>query len=193
VICPFPQKKYSIIYADPPWAYYGDPNKDQAAGKHYSLMSQEALAALPVRDLLEQKAACFMWATGPRLPEAVEIMRAWGLHFRGVAYVWVKTNNAGKIIQGQGVRPTFVKPTTEFVLVGSTCKTGRPLPLHTEAQGQVILAPRPGNRHSAKPSIVRDKIVELLGDVPRIELFARERTDGWDAWGNEVPEQLISM
>lgn len=182
----WPTRKYQVVLADPPWSYYGDPNKDQAAGKHYSLMATADIAALPVRGLTEKRAACFMWATGPRLPEAIDVMQAWGFHYRGIAYVWVKTSTVGRIISGQGVRPTFVKPTTELVLVGSTCKTGRPLPLLTEGQGQVVLAPRPGNRHSAKPLEIRQRIVELLGDVPRIELFARDRVEGWDAWGNEV-------
>lgn len=184
---PLPSKKYQVILADPPWHYYGDPNKDQAAGKHYSLMSQDALAQIPVKSIAEKKAALFMWATGPRLPQAIELMDRWGFHFRGVAYIWVKTTNSGKIISGQGVRPTFVKPTTEFVLVGSTCKVGRPMSLLTEKQGQVVLAPRPNNKHSAKPTVFRDNITLLLGDVPRIELFAREAPVGWDVWGLEAP------
>ncbi len=178
---------YRVVLADPPWLYYGDPNKDQAAGKHYSMMTQAELCELPVARHVSKPAACFMWATGPRLPEAIDVMRAWGFHYRGIAYVWVKTNASGKIINGQGVRPTFVKPTTELVLAGSTTKTGRPLPLLTEGQAQVLLAPRPGNKHSAKPPEVRHRIVELLGDVPRVELFARDCESGWDVWGNEVP------
>jgi N6-adenosine-specific RNA methylase IME4 len=177
---------YRVVLADPPWMYYGDPDKDQAAGKHYPLMTTRDIGALPVHDIVKRPAVCFMWATGPRLPEAIEVMRNWGFCYRGVAYVWVKTSASGKIIHGQGVRPTFVKPTTEFVLVGSTNARGRALPLLTEGQPQVLLAPRPGNRHSAKPSQVHERIVELLGDVPRIELFARQRVEGWDAWGNEV-------
>ncbi len=179
----FPSKRYDVIYADPPWQYYGDPDKDQAAGKHYPLLSREAIAALPVAALAAPRAALFLWATGPKLPDALAVMEAWGFHFRGIAYVWVKTRADGGIIAGQGVRPTFVKPTTEIVLVGSTCTRGRPLPLLSEAQGQVVLAPR--GRHSEKPDLVRRRIVELLGDRPRIELFARERVPGWDAWGND--------
>lgn len=182
----FPAKQYAVIYADPPWHYYGDPNKDQAAGKHYPLMRNADIAALPVPSITAARAALFLWATGPRLPEAIAVMEAWGFHYRGVASVWVKAAADGHIISGQGVRPTFVKPTTEFLLVGSTCERGRPLPLLTEAQGQVVLAPR--GRHSEKPAVFRDRIVELLGDVPRIELFARARADGWDAWGDEVSE-----
>jgi N6-adenosine-specific RNA methylase IME4 len=180
----FPNRKYEVILADPPWLYYGDPNKDQAAGKHYSLMSTAEIARLPVGSITAPRAALFLWATGPRLPEAIKVMEAWGFHFRGIAYVWVKTARDGHIINGQGVRPTFTKPTSELVLVGSTCRRGRPLSLLTEAQGQIVLASR--GRHSEKPAVFRDKIVELLGDVSRIELFARERVDGWDAWGNEV-------
>lgn len=181
---PFPNETYQVILADPPWLYYGDPNKDQAAGKHYNLLETAQIAALPVRSITAPSAALFLWATGPRLPEAIEVMKAWGFHYRGIAYVWVKTARDGHIINGQGVRPTFTKPTTELLLVGSTCRRGRPLPLHTEAQAQVVLAPR--GRHSEKPAVFRERIVELLGDVPRIELFARQRLDGWDAWGNEV-------
>ena len=181
---PFPNRRYSVIYADPPWHYYGDPNKDQAAAKHYDLMSNADISALPVRSITAPDAALFLWATMPRLPEAIEVMRAWGFHYRGAAYVWVKTARDGHVISGQGVRPTFTKPTTELVLVGSTCRRGRPLPLLTEAQGQVILAPRA--RHSEKPAIFGQRIVELVGDVPRIELFARRRVAGWDAWGNEI-------
>ena len=181
----FPSGPFDVIYADPPWLYYGDPNKDQAAGKHYPLMSTEDIAALPVRAIAATPAVLFLWATGPRLPEAISVMRAWGFHYRGVAYVWVKTRLDGGIISGQGVRPTFTKPTTEFVLVGSTNARGRAFPLLTQSQGQVVLAPR--GRHSQKPAIVRDRIVELLGDRPRIELFARQRVDGWQAWGNEAP------
>ena len=101
--------------------------------------------------------------------------------------MWVKTSNAGKIISGQGVRPTTVKPTTELVLCGTTQKTGRPLPLLTEAMGQVVLAPRPQNVHSRKPPEVRERIDWLYDKgLRRIELFARERVENWDAWGNEV-------
>ena len=187
---PFPAGRYDVIYADPPWPYYGDPAKDQAAGKHYPLMSVAAIAALPVGQIAARPAALFLWATSPRLPEALEVMAAWGFAYRGIAYVWVKTTKDGRIISGQGIRPTFVKATTEYVLVGSTCARGRPIPLLTEGQGQVVLAPR--GRHSEKPAVIRDRIVELLGDRPRIELFARTRVAGWDAWGNELDGPLAS-
>ena len=187
-----PRRDYEIVLADPPWAYFGDPLKPQAAGKHYTLMPTEDICALPVRSFCAKNAVLFLWATGPKLPEALKVMAGWNFHFRGIAFVWIKTSKAGKIINGQGVRPTLVKPTTEFVLAGTTCKTGRPLPLLTEAMGQVLLASRPGEKHSAKPAEIRSRIVELLGDRPRAELFARTQEPGWDVWGLQAPPQILT-
>lgn len=179
---------YRIIYADPPWSYYGDPTKDQAAGKHYQLMSTEDICALPVPRLVGAggDAALFLWCTGPKLDQGLQVLRAWDFHYRGIAYIWIKTTRDGKIISGQGVRPTFVKQMAELVLVGSTNPRGRPFPIHTESQSQYVFAPRPQGIHSRKPKEVRRRIVELCGDLPRIELFARKRVRNWDAWGNEV-------
>jgi site-specific DNA-methyltransferase (adenine-specific) len=179
-----PLSGYSVILADPPWKYYGDPNKDQACGKHYNCMTPEEIAALPVKMLCADRAVVLVWATCPMLDVAMDTIRAWGLHYRGVAYVWVKTRADGGIINGQGVRPTLTKPTTELVLAASTVKRGRPLKILNEGQGQVVLAPR--GEHSKKPDEVQKRIETLLGDVPRLELFARRKRPGWDAWGNEV-------
>jgi N6-adenosine-specific RNA methylase IME4 len=183
-IPPFPRGKFEIVYADPPWFHYGSPIKDAAAAKHYPLMSQEALARLPVRELMASRAALFLWATGPRLHYAIDLVREWRLHFRGVLYVWVKTNRHGKIIRGQGVSPTFTKPTTEFVLAATTMPTGRPFPLLDLAQAQVVLHPR--EEHSRKPAVFRAMIERLCGERSKIELFARESAPGWASWGVEA-------
>jgi len=181
---PFPSKRYDLVYADPPWFYYGSQIKDAAAAKHYPLMDQQELAKLPVRAIMNRRAALFLWSTGPRLNFALDLIERWGLHYRGVAYVWVKVNRKGEPIHGQGVPPTFTKPTTEFVLVATTLPTGRPFPILDFAQPQVVLEPR--GRHSHKPAVFRRRIEELCGDRPRIELFARQSVRGWDAWGAEV-------
>jgi len=181
---PFPAKRYDIVYADPPWYYYGSQVKDAAAAKHYPLMSQDELARLPVRSIMNKRAALFLWSTGPRLNFAIDLIESWGLHYRGVAYVWVKTNRLGKAIRGQGVPPTFTKPTTEFVLVASTVPTGRPFPILDLAQAQVVMEPR--SQHSRKPAVFRRRIEELCGRRSRIELFARESARGWDHWGAEA-------
>lgn len=183
-IPPLPRKRYDIVYVDPPWYYYGSPIKDAAAGKHYPLMSLEELAAIDVRQMLSPRAAVFIWATCPRLNFAFKLIESWKLHYRGVAYVWVKVNREGKIISGQGIPPTFTKPTSELLLVATTNATGRPFPILDLAQPQVVLHPR--GAHSEKPAIFRSLIESLCGRRSRIELFARSRVEGWDAWGAET-------
>ncbi|HYL27090.1 MAG TPA: MT-A70 family methyltransferase, partial [Candidatus Nitrosotalea sp.] len=168
----------------PPWYYYGSPIKDAAAGKHYPLMSLDELAAIDLHRMLNARAAVFLWATCPRLDFALKLIDAWGLHYRGVAYVWVKINKRGEIIVGQGVVPTFTKPTSELLLVATTNATGRPFPIRDLAQAQVVLQPR--GAHSEKPAIFRTLIERLCGRRSRIELFARSRAPGWDVWGAEL-------
>jgi N6-adenosine-specific RNA methylase IME4 len=183
VVPPLPEKRYDIAYVDPPWYYYGSALKDAAAGKHYPLMSLEELAAIEIRRMLNKRAAVFLWATCPRLNFALELIDAWKLHYRGVAYVWVKINRRGEIIAGQGIPPTFTKPTSELLLVATTNATGRPFPILDLAQPQVVLQPR--GAHSEKPAIFRTLIEELCGRRSRIELFARSAAKGWDVWGAE--------
>jgi N6-adenosine-specific RNA methylase IME4 len=184
ILPPLPSQHHDIAYVDPPWFYYGSPIKDAAAAKHYPLMTPEELAALDVRSVLNPRAALFLWATCPRLNFAFALLDAWKLHYRGVAYVWVKTNRRGEIIAGQGVPPTFTKPTTELLLVATTMQTGRPFPIRDLAQAQVVLHPR--GAHSEKPAIFRTLIEDLCGKRSRIELFARSRAPGWHAWGAEL-------
>jgi len=185
---PFPTKRYDVVYADPPWFYYGSQVKDAAAAKHYPLMNQEQLAKLPVRSIMNERAALFLWSTGPRLNFAVDLIERWGLFYRGVAYVWVKINRKGQPIRGQGVPPTFTKPTTEFVLVATTAPTGRPFRILDFAQPQGVMEPR--SQHSRKPAVFRSLIEELCGNRSRIELFARQSARGWDAWGAQAPGNL---
>jgi len=176
---------YDLIYADPPWPMYGSATKDGAAGKHYDLMSIDEICDMPIRALFRgREGALFLWCTCPRADLAFRAIASWGLHYRGVAFVWVKTNKSGAIINGQGVPPTCTKPTTELCLLATLRPRGRPFPLLDCAMGQVVLHGR--GRHSQKPPVIRDKIVSLYGDRPRIELFARARVSGWDAWGMEA-------
>jgi N6-adenosine-specific RNA methylase IME4 len=180
-----PNASYQVIYTDPPWFYYGAEDKMAAAGKHYSLMSDADLKAMPVRHKCADKAVVFMWATCPRLDAAVDLLREWGFHFRGVPFVWVKTRADGAPIGAQGVRPSIVKPLVELVVAGSTEAKGRPLPLLDEAVQQTVFSPR--GRHSEKPVEVRNRIDRLYGPVKRLEMFARGApVAGWDRFGNQL-------
>lgn len=180
--------KYDIAYVDPPWPYYGSATKMAAAGKHYPLMTMEELSALPVRAILSEKAAVFMWVTCPKVDAAIDLLRAWGLNYRGVAYVWIKTRKDGAPMGARGVAPTFTKPLTELVLAATTNRIGRPFPVLDFKQTQTVFAPV--GAHSAKPPEVRLRIERLCGDRPRIELFARGSFPGWGTWGNEVESDI---
>lgn len=191
-----PKEKFDLILCDPPHHYDGDPNKAQAAGKHYDLMTVDQMVeAFDVKSICKKPAVIFMWATGPKLHAAIELMQRWGFYYRGMSYIWLKTTQAGKLINGQGVRPSFVKSLAEFVIVGSTQAKGRPIKFANEASPQTnltgeleaLFAPRPGNKHSKKPYDLYEKLEDLfLPKMKKIELFCREPRDGWSAFGNEV-------
>jgi N6-adenosine-specific RNA methylase IME4 len=178
-----PARRYEVVYADPPWFYDSGKGFMGAAENHYRTVPDADLLAFPMRSLMADRAVLFMWATCPRLDFAVDCLRSWGLHYRGVAAVWAKTTKDGRLMGARGVRPTLVKPTTELLLAATTNRKGRTFPLLTEAMRQVVTAPT--GRHSEKPAVFRDRLVELLGDRPRIELFARTAPAGWDIWGND--------
>ena len=176
---------FNVVIADPPWDHYGSPDKWAAAGKFYGLMTDQALAAIPMSKILARKAVVFMWCTSSSLARAIDLLATWELHYRGVAFVWCKTSQSGRPIGAQGVRPSITKPLTEFVIAGSTQMRGRPLPLASEAIRQTVFAPR--GRHSEKPEEVQIAIEEMYPDMPKAELFARRWRLGWTCWGNELP------
>jgi N6-adenosine-specific RNA methylase IME4 len=179
-----PDQTFDVVLADPPWGYYGAQDKWGAAAKFYETSPDEALLAFPMKRLMAKRSVLFLWATSPRLDLALRCIAAWGLHYRGVAFVWVKTRKDGAPIGAQGVRPSIVKPTVEYVLAASPARTGRPLPLADEAVANVVMAPR--GVHSKKPAEIAARIERLYPDAERLELFCRNPRPGWSAWGDQV-------
>lgn len=174
-------KKYSVIYADPPWKYE-QRTLSGAAEKHYTTMSLDELKQLPVSELAEKDCALFLWATFPQLREALDLISAWGFTYKTVAFVWLKKNKvADSWFYGLGF---WTRGNAEICLLATKGKPKR----HSPAVHQFIISPI--ERHSKKPDEARDKIVQLMGDVPRIELFARQSPEGWDVWGNEVESSI---
>ncbi len=182
---------YSAFLADPPWAYRDSADAGERGAAHkYATMSLANICALPVPRIAADDCALFLWATPPMLREAFAVMDAWGFGYRTIAFTWVKT--AGDRWVSKERRPyldvnlawgmgNWTRANAEHVLLGIR---GRPKRV-SAAVHSVVIAPR--GRHSEKPREVGRRIVELLGDVPRVELFARERSAGWSAWGDEVP------
>lgn len=181
---------YDIIYADPPYRFknYSDdwhrdnPDGSRWVGQQYPISSVDDIAAMPIRDLASKDSCLFLWVTMPHLQNGLAIMNEWGFTYKTTAFTWIKTNkNAGTPFVGMGF---WTRSNAELCLLGTR---GHPVRVN-KAVRQVVMAPR--GRHSAKPPEVRDRIVALLGDLPRIELFARERTPGWAAFGDEVESDV---
>lgn len=176
---PLPNKKYKIIYADPPWEY-DDKSLSHGGGAecHYPTMTQEDICNLPISQLADDDCVLFLWVTLPMLREGLEVIKAWGFEYKTTAFVWIKKNasNIG-YFYGMG---RWTRANSEICLLAVK---GNPKRLRADIS-QLIFAPI--KEHSHKPTEVRLKIVDLCGDLPRIELFARDRFVGWDVWGNET-------
>jgi len=176
-------KKYQIIYADPPWRFRvwnRDTGLGRAAEAHYPTMEFANIKSLTIPS--DKNSVLFLWAYSPQLPEALELIKAWGFEFKTVAFTWAKTFQSGKPYFGLGY---WTRAGSEICLLATKGKNKRV----SAAVPQLLIAPT--REHSRKPDEIRDRIVELMGDLPRIELFARQKTDGWDVWGNEVKSDII--
>lgn len=186
-------KKYQIIYADPPWSYNARDSKKTKFGggamAHYPTMSVDDLKALSIKDISSDNCVLFIWVTFPKLKQGLEIIESWGFIYKTLGFSWHKENKNGSLFFGVG---SYAKSNCEVCLMATRGKVGikedprypDKVVVNSNCVSSAINSRR--EKHSQKPIEIRDRIVELFGDLPRIELFARERVDGWDAWGNEV-------
>ena len=175
----FPNKKYSIIYADPPWSYRDKAvSGNRGAGCKYETQGIDLIASLPVGSISASDCALFMWVTMPKLNECFDVISGWGFEYKTCAFTWVKKNKkSDSWFWGMG---RWTRANAEICLLATK---GKPKRLDA---GVHSVIDSPIRAHSQKPDETRERIVRLLGDVPRIELFARQRHEGWDAWGNEI-------
>ncbi len=183
------KNKYNIIYADPPWQMgYVKGGKTAGSVKGgvplpYPTMTDETIMALPIKDIVAESAFLFLWVTDSRIPKVKALMEAWGFTYNSLAFIWNKVSK-----YKEGVARTTLTPYTrrscEYCFLGTKGKTKGLVQDHYVLQ--FIAWASETRKHSVKPDEVRKRIVKLCGDVPRIELFAREQKEGWDVWGNEV-------
>ena len=166
-------RKYPIIYADPPWRYENPPvgDSNRSIENHYPTMSIEEICALPVQDIAAEDALLYMWATAPKLRECLKVIEAWGFEYR-THIVWVKD----KIGTGYHARNQH-----ELLLIAKRGEMPPPKP--GQQPSSVIEAPR--GAHSEKPSIFAEIIERLYPAVGKIELFCRSPREGWSVWGNQ--------
>ena len=172
-------KKYNIIYADPPWQYR---SKECLAKKsilngelntHYPTMSLEELKTIPIDRFSEKDSLLFMWVVSPMLDNCIDLLKSWGYKYATIAFVWDKQiTNPGSYTMSQ----------CEICLVGKKGKI--PSPRGARNIRQFLSERR--SKHSKKPDEIRDRITAMFPEQSKIELFARQNANGWDCWGNEV-------
>jgi N6-adenosine-specific RNA methylase IME4 len=183
-----PRGYFQIASVDPPWTFHAWSHRGDGKGacQHYKCQTLADIIALPIDQLMAPDAAIFLWTVQPMYPEAMRVLEAWGFAFRTVAFVWIKMPHKWSAEQ----MPLRMRPRLGLgyhTRSGSEAcwlaTRGRGYKRQSMAVEQVIFAPL--REHSRKPDEVTHRIDRLVGDVPRIELFAREQRPGWIAWGNE--------
>ncbi|KKK94270.1 hypothetical protein LCGC14_2684550 [marine sediment metagenome] len=185
-----PSRKYSIILADPPWEYNdkydgNDNKKYNVINPVYPVMTQRDICNLGIslRSYMADDCILFLWAVFPQLQEALNVIKSWGFKYKTLGFNWVKTRNGGQYYFGIG---HYTKSSSEICLIGMRGKLSN-IKVSDKVHNLIVA---PLRQHSQKPDEIRDKIVEFCGDKPRIELFARQKVEGWDCWGNEVESDI---
>lgn len=181
----FKMNQYDIIYADPPWSY-NDKMADKpsfSVSNQYDTQKENWLSVLPVQQIAANDCCLFMWVTSPMLPTGLKLMDSWGFKYKTVAFCWNKKTSKGNDCANLG---RWTMGNVELCLLGTK---GKPNKWRVD-KGVMQLVKAKRTKHSKKPDEVRDRIVALLGDRPRIELFARDKKSGWDVWGNEIENDI---
>lgn len=191
-------KKFSVIYADPPWSFkvYSGKGKQRSAERHYDTASLDDIKALPIGNLAGSDCALFMWCVMPELPGALEVVHAWGFEYKTVAFVWVKTNENDKGInlKGEGLHwgmGYWTRANAELCLLATK---GSPKRIDKGVH-QVVVSPI--GAHSRKPDEAQVRIERLLTPEPsrdtHLELFGRRGTPRWTVWGNQISRNLFQQ
>lgn len=185
-------RKYDIVYADPPWDYrvWSDKGKGRSPDKHYQTQGLDYLKSMDVGAISNTNSVLLLWATFPCLQQAFELAQSWGFTYKTVAFTWIKQNrNNDNLFCGMGY---YTRANAEIVLLFTK---GKPLKRLSKGVRQVLVSRK--GRHSEKPDEIRKRIVALFGDLPRVELFARQvdgdkgsNFQGWDVFGNEVENSI---
>ena len=186
-------KKYKIIYADPAWSHYNDMTvtveqnkaKDFISRNPYPVMSSADIKKLRVNDIADDDCILFIWTTDYHLSRCCEVIKEWGFEYKTVGFVWQKLNKKNNPVCFMG--NYTLKSGVELCLLATKGKGANKLVKNRKVRA---LVQSQREEHSKKPDEIRNRIVDLVGDIPRIELFAREVPEGWDVWGNEVESSV---
>lgn len=174
--------KYDVIYADPPWQFNSKRaggNMKSGASQKYDVMSISDLKKMPVNKLANDNCLLVMWWVGAMPQEAIDLVNAWGFKLKNMnSFVWNKLTVKGKPFFGMGY---YTRAGSESAIIAIKGK-----PKIVNHGVRAVISAKVG-RHSEKPNEFRQTISKLAGkDTRKIELFARQRFDGWDSFGNEL-------
>ena len=172
-------KKYNVIYADPPWTFktFSDKGKDRSPENHYNVMSLKDICNLPISKIANDNSVLLMWVVDPLLDKAFEVINAWGFKYKTVGFTWAKTNRKSMgFFTGLGY---WTRGNPEMCLLATKGKPKR----ISKSVPQLVVEQR--REHSRKPDIMYNHIENLL-EGPYVELFARTQRSGWDSWGNQT-------
>ena len=174
--------KYKIIYADPPWQYkvWSKKGLGRSAESHYNTMNIQDIINMKdtIKSISDKDSVLFLWVTFPCLKEGIKVLEEWGFTYKTCAFTWVKKNKkSNSWFWGMG---HWTRANAEICLLGVKGNIKR------QSAGVHQVIDTPIEKHSKKPDITRDRIVELLGNLSKIELFARQQVPNWDSWGNEI-------
>lgn len=179
-----PDGKFAVIYADPPWSFktYSAKGEGRSAKKHYSTMTLDDIKALPVADIAAKDCVLLIWVTMPMIPQALEVIKAWGFKYKTCGFDWLKLNRTNKnLFSGTGYWTRANGELCFLATRGKPKRIGKDVP-------QAILAER--REHSRKPDVAYERIERLLHG-PYVELFARAPRAGWTSWGNQTDKFSI--
>ena len=181
-------KKYNIVYADPPWDIKYLKETKKGIGVYelpYATMSNEEIMKLPVREMVDENAILFMWVIDSRIGIMRELMEAWGFKYKTCGFVWNKLRKDKYAYAVNANIGKYTAKSCEFCFIGTR---GKSLAKH-HTQLQYIAEPK--REHSRKPDRIKTMITRMCGDLPRLEMFARQPSDGWDVFGNEVANSIL--
>ena len=193
------EKKYQVILADPPWDFktYSQAGEGRNANQHYPTQGLEWIKSLPIKKLADTRCALFMWVTDTHLEQGFDVLKAWGFKYKTVGFYWAKLNKSANkdaikhdkdFFMGMGYYGRANPEQcllAEFEVDQALLATASKAPTRVDAGVRKLIVDY-RREHSRKPDDVHTRIERLFGDVPRIELFARESKPGWSVWGNQV-------
>lgn len=182
----FPNKKYQIIYADPGWQFDNKRtggSMSSGSAQQYTVNSIQDICNLPVKEIADDNCMLFMWWVASQPQEALDVVKAWDFNLKTMTgFTWVKKTKHNKPWFGMGFQ---TRQGSENCLIAAKGNIKRiSASVRAVVQARVPVDENNKYIHSAKPAIFRDLIVELMGDLPRIELFSRNDAPGWDHWGD---------